>query len=177
MLTAEWFYPAKLPLDNKSDDQFLDAQKQWSAVKQFYRQHLSYSKPNLNDKLALIRNETSPLAASASIDKKIERKAEIAAAIRIKTIGKCQLVTGLVVSQHFRGGGLAHQLMDFIKPSLLTQPSYVFAIPELKSFYQSHGFTLNQNIDHDIQQQFLKYLHKDKVTGKDKPLILMKLTA
>ncbi|MEZ9139649.1 MULTISPECIES: GNAT family N-acetyltransferase [unclassified Shewanella] len=226
----EWFSPPAFQLTHKQkpkhnleksheqnheqtpkqdNSQILLAQMQWSEIKLFYRQHLSYSKPSINDRIALIRNSSTKgvyrklqnnsvidagLSGALSdvlsddlsddlselnqgINIEVEAKdslgslGEIEASIRIKPIGKCQLVTGLVVAQIARGQGFAHQLLEYIKPELLLEQAYVFAIPELEPFYQAYGFIVCHKPNNDIQQLFLKYQQPDR------PLILMKLVS
>ena len=172
MQIAEWFYPSTLNLKrDRKVNQVSEDQRQWSELKQFYRQHLSYSKPAISEKIAMIRSHHHSTIMHNLNDVDVAQtivKPPIAAAIRIKTIGQCQLVTGLVVAHHARANGLAHQLMTLIQPELLKGESYVFAVPELTTFYQTHGFRQNQIIDNDIQQLFNKY------NSDEKPLILMK---
>ncbi|WP_299569941.1 GNAT family N-acetyltransferase [uncultured Shewanella sp.] len=198
MHTAKWFYPSKLNLKSDTKNgQISSDQRKWSELKLFYRQHLPYSKPNINDQIALISLATqlgqsnhqpdsiqlgsikvlsdSDLQQTSVINEKLlNEQAKITAAIRLKTIGKSQLITGLVVAEYARGKGLAHQLMNFIRPKLLKKHSYVFAIPELESFYQAYGFhqiiSISQNnlVDNDVLQQF------DKYHSLERPLILMK---
>ena len=200
MQTAEWFYPSKLNLKSETKNgQISSVQREWSELKLFYRQHLPYSKPHISEQLALIRlptqltqsnhqlgpiqpgslklnSETGLQQTSVINEGLLNEQAKIAAAIRIKTIGKSQLITGLVVAEHARGKGLAHRLMNFISPQLLKTHSYVFAIPELESFYQAYGFhqaiSVSQNncVDNDILQQFNKY------HSPERPLLLMKKT-
>ncbi|MBR9729404.1 GNAT family N-acetyltransferase [Shewanella intestini] len=110
----------------------------WSRLKQFYRTHLPYSRPQLSDLVAV--------GLATPEDKFVT-------AVRIRLFNSpqqsVQLLTGLVTHSQYRNQGIASQLMQFIKPEL-NQSSYLFCPSHLCCFYQEHGYKV---INHKFASQ------------------------
>ncbi|WOT05719.1 GNAT family N-acetyltransferase [Shewanella youngdeokensis] len=125
---------------------------QRQEVKLFYRQHMPYAR--------LLQKESIGV---------LTHKHQIIASARIRPIGQLQILTGMLVHPDYRGQGIAHQLMQQLKPTISHGNTYLFALPHLAAFYVQHGFSAINCAPNDIEQLFKKY------QTKDKPLVLMGL--
>lgn len=91
----------------------------------------------------------------------------LVASVRLRPVGQLTLLTGMLVHPEYRGQALAHQLMTQLNKSLTPKTTFLFSIPELVPFYQSHHFSVCEAAPNDIQQLFAKH------ATKSKPLVLM----
>lgn len=132
----------------------IPVEKLWfPLVKKFYQAYYPSGKPNKSEPMWVIKN--------GSI---------IIAAVRIKPLPSCQLLTALVTHPDYRHQGYASQLMDHLQGNLSNQASYCFSLPALVGFYHKHGFVNIQPTDlpeelagrlrrYRVQQPTLQAMH------------------
>jgi predicted N-acetyltransferase YhbS len=60
--------------------------------------------------------------------------------VRLRTVDRWRLLTGMLVIPAFRGQGTGHALLSHCRSRLLGEGDYCFAYSHLESFYQQHGF-------------------------------------
>ncbi|KIO36249.1 GNAT family N-acetyltransferase [Shewanella sp. cp20] len=87
---------------------------------------------------------------------------QIAAAARIRPIGRYRLLTGLLVHPHLRGQGLGKSLMQALAPTLGAAPSFLFCEAELTAFYRGLGFMLPNNPPSELLQLQRRYQTQGK---------------
>lgn len=92
-------------------------------VKKFYQAYYASGKPNKSEPIWVIKEGPT-----------------IIAAVRLKGLQHCQLLTALVTHPAYRGQGHARHLVTHLQPSLATQPSFCINQPELETFYHQCGF-------------------------------------
>jgi len=118
-------------------------------VKPFYKQYLPYSRPNKAEHIAVLRDNNND-----------EHK--IVACARLRPIGELTLLTGMLVSPHYRGQQLGHHLLRAMRPQFSQHKTFTFALPHLANFYHQHGFSQIEQAPNDIQQRFLAYQQQGK---------------
>ncbi|WP_041420225.1 GNAT family N-acetyltransferase [Shewanella violacea] len=146
----------------------------------FYRSYMPYARISRKEQIALLINDVETLSPDSGIkakqinddqhtchyDSDIKAK-QIIAAIRLRPIGEFNLLIGMLVHPDHRGKGIGHQVLNGIADKLLSNETYLFALPHLVGFYQNHGFSQDIQAPNDIQQLF------DKYTSQDKDLVMM----
>lgn len=94
-------------------------------VKKFYQAHYPSGKPNKSEPIWVIKDG-----------------ALIKAAVRLKPLPQCILLTGLVTHPDYRKKGYASALLTALKPTLDEQTCFCLNQPELIGFYRQHGFSV-----------------------------------
>ncbi|AZG74535.1 GNAT family N-acetyltransferase [Shewanella livingstonensis] len=161
--------------------------KEWSAIKLFYRRYMPYARLAQKEAVAVIhhldstaKNSRDDISrdinnGSNDVNEAEYRQLKIIAAIRVKPIGRYQLVNGLLVHPDYRGLQLSIQLLQFIAPTLKVKHCFLFAHPWLIGLYQQQHFVVIDNeallaLPAEITQLYYRY------HSEERPLVLMQLT-
>ncbi|PAW07647.1 GNAT family N-acetyltransferase [Vibrio sp. V1B] len=96
----------------------------------------------------------------------------IVALLRMKTIEKSRLLTGMLVVPEFRGTGVGSALLTYCENTVFTSGDYCFAFKHLENYYAQHGFETidSSELPNSLKMAYLRYVD----SGKD--LIPMQFT-
>ncbi|GAJ74273.1 LOW QUALITY PROTEIN: predicted acyltransferase [Vibrio sp. JCM 18904] len=92
-------------------------------------------------------------------------KGEIIALLRLKSVDKVRLLTGMLVIPKVRGGtGIGKELLTHCKKNVFTDGDYCFAFTHLESYYSKHGFTTIDcsELPHPLKMAFQRYVDSGK---------------
>ena len=166
-------HPTWLNTDLSQNDDQLPFIKQWSTLKLFYRQHMPYARLAQKESVAVIYHsnvkQTDMFPSCVPIGEQ-----QIMAAIRLRNVGKYQLICGLLVHPKYRGQQLSTQLLKFITPKLLVGNCFLFANPELIKLYQRHHFMPISPSELSKQPADITQLYR-RYHSKQRPLVMMQL--
>ncbi|WP_418357457.1 hypothetical protein ACNH6B_15645 [Shewanella basaltis] len=187
MFTTCWV-TTPMTAQHKNDKPSPEQIQQWSALKLFYRQHMSYARISLKESIAVMyENNASITHANMQSVLKPQNKltstvsgvpsvtaVKIVAAVRIKHVGQYQLISGLLVAPDNRHKGLATKLLHFIAPTLVIQKCFLFTHSNLQRLYQQQQFNTVPvqditKLPADIVQLYRRYHHEAR------PLVIMQL--
>ncbi len=89
---------------------------------------------------------------------------QLVAALRLRQLENCRLLTGMVVAESYRGQGFAHQLIRYCQQQTLDQTDYCFAYPHLTHFYAQYGFAVIdvEQLPETLKNLFIRYINSGK---------------
>lgn len=115
----------------------------------FYKRYMPHARLRKKERLAVKYFNNNP-------------QEPLIAAVRLRSIGPYQLLTGMLVHPDHRNQGVAHHLMRALSPELNTCASFLFALPELVPFYRQHQFSSEGVFPVEIAQLHQRYLNQGK---------------
>lgn len=136
--------------------------KQRKAVFRFYKRFMPYARISQKEQVALLINHPETFSPDQTI-----QADQIIAGLRLRPIGEFDLLLGMLVQPDQRGQGVGNQLMSAVSDKLISEKTYLFALPHLVEFYQQHGFDNTSQAPNDIEQLYEKY------TSQGKELVMM----
>ncbi|MGU3847201.1 GNAT family N-acetyltransferase, partial [Vibrio diabolicus] len=82
------------------------------------------------------------------------------ALLRLKTVDRSRLLTGMLVTPTLRGPGIGKELLTHCKNNVFTDGDYCFAFTHLESYYSKHGFkTIDcSELPHPLKMAFQRYV-------------------
>ncbi|NOH51228.1 GNAT family N-acetyltransferase [Vibrio rotiferianus] len=88
----------------------------------------------------------------------------IIALLRMKTVEKSRLLTGMLVIPEFRGSGIGDALLSHCKNTVFTSGDYCFAFRHLENYYARHGFaTIDSSaLPNSLKMAYLRYVDSGK---------------
>ncbi|ACY50324.1 predicted acyltransferase [Vibrio antiquarius] len=91
-------------------------------------------------------------------------KGEIVALLRLKTVDRSRLLTGMLVIPTLRGTGIGEELLRYCKNNVFIDGDYCFAFTHLESYYSKHGFkTIDcSELPHPLKMAFQRYVDSGK---------------
>lgn len=91
-------------------------------------------------------------------------KGEIVALLRLKTVDRSRLLTGMLVIPTLRGTGIGKELLTHCKNNVFIDGDYCFAFTHLESYYSKHGFkTIDcSELPHPLKMAFQRYIDSGK---------------
>ncbi|QOV29785.1 GNAT family N-acetyltransferase [Vibrio diabolicus] len=91
-------------------------------------------------------------------------KGEIVALLRLKTVDRSRLLTGMLVIPTLRGTGIGEELLRYCRNNVFTDGDYCFAFTHLESYYSKHGFkTIDcSELPHPLKMAFQRYVDSGK---------------
>ncbi|HHF2979062.1 TPA: GNAT family N-acetyltransferase [Vibrio diabolicus] len=91
-------------------------------------------------------------------------KGEIVALLRLKTVDRSRLLTGMLVIPTLRGTGIGKELLTHCKNNVFIDGDYCFAFTHLESYYSKHGFkTIDYSeLPHPLKMAFQRYIDSGK---------------
>ncbi|MDN3678833.1 GNAT family N-acetyltransferase [Vibrio tapetis subsp. quintayensis] len=115
-------------------------------IKRFYKQHYP-SKPKSDECIITAYSDTS-----------------LVGVVRFRPVGQHRLLTGMVISPHFRGQGFATQLLNYCQKNHLTDHDYCFAYTHLQNLYLQHRFSLIEQAElpQNLKDLFERYTSSGK---------------
>ncbi|WP_085580582.1 MULTISPECIES: GNAT family N-acetyltransferase [unclassified Pseudomonas] len=121
----------------------------WPLMNKFYRTHGSSMKAVREAQLWVARRE------------------EIVAALCLRPVAGGHWLTGLFVAPDCRAQGLAARLMAQAV-SGVDEPVWLFCHPDLRGFYERHGFSVDTALPYALAERLSRY-------ARSKPMIAMGL--
>jgi len=118
-----------------------------------YRQLPAPLKP-LADKF--YRSQRSAMRATAGAQIWVAEDHDIVAALCLHKVEHGHWLTSLLVANHWRGQGIARQLLDASLAGCAT-PVWLFCSPQLSDFYQRLGFTACSDLPHALAERLARY--------------------
>ncbi|MFJ4194590.1 GNAT family N-acetyltransferase [Pseudomonas sp. NPDC089534] len=121
----------------------------WPLMNKFYRAHQSSMKAVREAQLWVARRE------------------ETVAALCLRPVAGGHWLTGLFVAPDCRGQGVAAQLIAAAVNGL-EEPVWLFCHPDLRGFYERHGFSVDTALPYALAERLSRY-------ARSKPMIAMGL--
>jgi len=119
----------------------------WPLMNKFYRAHQSSMKAVREARLWVARRE------------------EIVAALCLRPVSGGHWLTGLFVAPAFRAQGIAARLIAEAVNGL-DEPVWLFCHPDLRVFYERHGFSFDPPLPYAMAERLSRYT-------RSKPMIAM----
>ncbi|UZE25052.1 GNAT family N-acetyltransferase [Pseudomonas sp. B21-056] len=121
----------------------------WPLMNKFYRAHQSSMKAVRDAQLWVARRD------------------DIVAALCLRPVSGGHWLTGLFVDPAYRGQGVAARLISEAVEAV-DAPVWLFCHPELRGFYERHGFTFDPALPYAMAERLSRY-------ARSKPMIAMGL--
>ncbi|TWC06558.1 MULTISPECIES: GNAT family N-acetyltransferase [unclassified Pseudomonas] len=121
----------------------------WPLMNKFYRAHQSSMKAVRDAQLWVARQD------------------DIVAALCLRPVSGGHWLTGLFVDPAHRGQGVAARLISEAVKAV-EAPVWLFCHPELRGFYERHGFTFEPVLPYAMAERLSRY-------ARSKPMIAMGL--
>ena len=104
------------------------------------------------------RAKRDELIITASIDN------SIVALLRMKTVEKSRLLTGMLVVPKYRGTGVGEALLEHCTSKVFNYGDYCFAFSHLENYYAQHGFKTIESTElpNSLKMAYLRYVESGK---------------
>ena len=104
------------------------------------------------------RAKRDELIITASIDN------SIVALLRMKTVEKSRLLTGMLVVPEYRGTGVGEALLEHCTSKVFNDGDYCFAFSHLENYYAQHGFKTIESTElpNSLKMAYLRYVESGK---------------
>ncbi|EDP57153.1 GNAT family N-acetyltransferase [Vibrio sp. AND4] len=104
------------------------------------------------------RAKRDELIITASIDNCI------VALLRMKTVEKSRLLTGMLVVPEHRGTGVGNALLEYCTRKIFSEGDYCFAFSQLEGYYAQHGFKTIEGTElpNSLKNAYFRYIESGK---------------